>query len=97
MDQSGNYYQIKTDTPIVNGIAKFNATYDWNTTNGYIVQSVINLVNHHNYTNPSQSISQNGWLEIDGYWYYLDINGDKVTGWQQIDGVQYYFNCNGRM
>ena len=97
LDQSGNYYQIKTDTPIVNGIAKFNATYDWNTTNGYIVQSVINLVNHHNYTNPSQSISQNGWLEIDGYWYYLDINGDKVTGWQQIDGVQYYFNCNGRM
>ncbi|MDO4924782.1 MAG: glucosaminidase domain-containing protein, partial [Turicibacter sp.] len=98
LGQSNDYYQIKTDTPIINGIAKFNGTYDWETTNGYITNSVINVINHHNYRNPNQASGvKNGWVEIDGYWSYFDAYGNKVTGWQQIKGVQYYFNSKGQM
>ena len=98
LSQNNDFYQIKTDTPIVNGAAKFNGTYNWDTTNGYITKSVINVINHHNYRNPNQASSvKKGWVEIDGYWSYFDAYGNKVIGWQQIEGVQYYFNSKGQM
>ncbi len=44
-----------------------------------------------------------GWLELDGFRYYLEPNsrsksyGKIVTGWQIIGGNWYYFDESGRM
>lgn len=35
---------------------------------------------------------KSGWVEIDGDWYYLDENGEKVTGWLQLDDNTYYLH-----
>ena len=36
-----------------------------------------------------------GWQEIDGYRYYFDKNGNKVTGTQVINGATYNFGSDG--
>lgn len=36
-----------------------------------------------------------GWQEIDGYRYYFDENGNKVTGTQVINGATYNFGSDG--
>ncbi len=94
----GDYYKIKTDTPIVNGVAKFDGQYDWSTTNGYIVNSVVEVVNHHSYRSPLIGNSDlRGWQFIGDCWYYYDLNGKALTGWQWIDGIKYYFDKSGQM
>ena len=94
----GDYYKIKTDTPIVNGVAKFDGQYDWNTTNGYIVNSVVEVVNHHSYRSPLiENSDLRGWQFIGDCWYYYDLNGKALTGWQWIDGIKYYFDRSGQM
>ena len=56
---SGDFYRIKTDTPIVDGVAKYNGTYDWTKTNGYLAKSAIQVVNHTTYRNPTGGLSNN--------------------------------------
>ena len=37
-----------------------------------------------------------GWINPDGYWYYLDpLNGVMAQGWRKIDGKWYYFSPVG--
>ena len=40
-----------------------------------------------------------GWVNVNGIWYYCDLNnGDMKTGWQMIDGKWYYMDSqNGGM
>ena len=38
-----------------------------------------------------------GWQTLNGYKYYYDKNGNKVTGTQVIQGITYYFNADGSM
>lgn len=38
-----------------------------------------------------------GWLMIDGYYYYLDNEGAPETGLKIYDGKYYYLEKNGRM
>ena len=52
---SGDFYRIKTDTPIVGGVAKFNGQYRWADTNGYLSKSAIDVVNHTTYRTPGLS------------------------------------------
>ena len=44
-----------------------------------------------------QSVTQTGWSQSGGSWYYYTASGDRATGWQQISGKWYYFNSNGVM
>ncbi|MEH7298895.1 hypothetical protein [Neobacillus drentensis] len=39
----------------------------------------------------SVTISQNGWVQMDGLWYYIK-DGEKVTGWNIIGGTWYFFS-----
>ncbi|MGG3561495.1 hypothetical protein ABES03_07795 [Neobacillus rhizosphaerae] len=45
----------------------------------------------------SVTISNFGWAQIDGVWYYFNTTGDKVTGWNYISGNWYFFNKSGAM
>ena len=38
-----------------------------------------------------------GWQTIDGYTYFFDKNGNKVTGEQVIQGAKYSFGSDGRL
>lgn len=49
------------------------------------------------YRYPDGRLYTDGWLELDGYWYYFNSDGVMVTGWQQIDGRQYYLYGDGQM
>lgn len=40
-------------------------------------------------------VVKNAFQEIDGYTYYFDNDGNKVTGIQSINGDVYYFDTNG--
>ena len=89
-----DYYSIKSDTPIVNGVAKFNGKYDWGLTDVYISKNTITVVNHHDYKRIDGLI---GWQWIDNRWYYYNENSNPLTGWQVIDGIKYYFDNMGQM
>lgn len=41
--------------------------------------------------------SYTGWQTIDGYTYFFDKNGNKVTGDQIIQGAKYSFGSDGRL
>lgn len=36
-----------------------------------------------------------GWQQIDGKWYYLDVDGVMLSGWQQFGGCWYYLGDAG--
>ncbi|OOM70291.1 lysozyme RrrD [Clostridium puniceum] len=38
-----------------------------------------------------------GWKEVEGKWYYLNLNGTMLTGWLQHKNKWYYLNSNGVM
>ncbi|MDQ1143463.1 glucan-binding YG repeat protein [Bacillus sp. SORGH_AS 510] len=40
----------------------------------------------------SVTISQTGWVQIDGAWYYILKTGEKAVGWNNIGGTWYFFN-----
>ncbi len=44
-----------------------------------------------NGTNP-----KNTWDFIEGYWYYFDANGYRMTGFQTIGGKKYYLGDDGK-
>lgn len=46
-------------------------------------------------SNEKEQVVKNAFQEIDGYTYYFDNDGNKVTGIQSINGETYYFNVNG--
>lgn len=46
-------------------------------------------------SNEEVVVVKNTFQEIDGYTYYFDNDGNKVTGIQSINGNVYYFDTNG--
>ena len=49
------------------------------------------------YRYPSGELCRGRWAEINGYWYYFNVDGIMLTGWQQIGGRYYYLYPNGQM
>ncbi len=49
------------------------------------------------YRYPAGDLSTLKWENIEGQWYYFDMNSAMVTGWQNISGDQYFFHGNGQM
>ncbi len=41
-------------------------------------------------------IPENGWLALDGKWYYYE-NGVKKIGWLELSGTKYYLDATGVM
>lgn len=41
----------------------------------------------------SVTFHYDGWVEIDGAWYYILKDGEKATGWNKISGKWYLFNA----
>lgn len=78
--QQGNYYKIKSDTPIVNQNPVFNAQYKWNKTDAYIGKSNIYLSN--GLTNHSPSPGYIGRLDK------IHWNGSKlkIEGYGELSG-----------
>ncbi|MDE5978022.1 MAG: glucosaminidase domain-containing protein [Turicibacter sp.] len=104
-EQNG-YYRIQTDTPIVNGVPSYSATYNWDTSRGYIPKNAIDYVNKeltgwikdsgvwYYYKNGQ---IQTGWQKVDNKWYYLDNEGRMKTGWLHLNNKWYYLNATGEM
>lgn len=46
-------------------------------------------------SNEEEMVVKNAFQEINGYTYYFDNDGNKVTGIQSINGDVYYFDTNG--
>ena len=38
-----------------------------------------------------------GWLQCNGYWYYVNADGSLAFGWQPVNGKWYYMDVAGRM
>ncbi len=49
------------------------------------------------YRYPNGSVFKDGWMNLNGLWYYFDANGAMLTGWQQIGGEYYYLHSDGQM
>ena len=45
----------------------------------------------------SQNSAQNGFVEIDGEWYYYENGEPVVEDWRYIGSYYYYFDYNGIM
>ena len=43
------------------------------------------------------SYASSKWKEIEGIWYYFDVNGYMMTGWIEVDGKWYYCDTSGAM
>lgn len=43
------------------------------------------------------NMDRSGWVQQNGYYYYLDASGEPVSGWLEQDGNQYYFGVNRAM
>ncbi|NSB12609.1 cell wall-binding protein [Clostridium beijerinckii] len=48
-------------------------------------------------TSKYKDASSYSWKEINGNWYYMASDGDKVTGWIKTNGKWYYCNKDGVM
>ena len=81
--QSGDFYKIKTDTPIVNGVAQYSAVYDWDSTYAYVSKDAINSINHTNYVDPHLK------MEIVNRLSTFKMNGTQIIydGYAYIRGV----------
>ena len=42
-------------------------------------------------------VLQDGWVNDNGKWYYLEPDGQMVIGWSKLDNNWYYFNESGTM
>lgn len=40
-------------------------------------------------------LKKTGWLNLEGYWFYIDKNLQPLVGEHKIDGHSYYFSENG--
>ena len=49
------------------------------------------------YKNADGSYPKNQWKQINGNWYYFNLNGYMQTGWLQLNENRYYLNSNGVM
>jgi len=49
------------------------------------------------YRYPSGDLCRGKWEEINGLWYYFDVDGNMLTGWQKIKGRDYYLYADGQM
>ena len=89
--QEGNYYKIKSDTPIINQTATYNAQYKWNDTNAYIQKSNIYLSNAITNHSPSPDHSN---TEYIGRLDNVQWNGStlKVEGYGEPCRIS---NSNG--
>lgn len=50
----------------------------------------------HYYAQGSGRLVSSAYVDVEGSWYYLDSQGNKLTGAQTVDGVQVYFDENGK-
>ena len=84
-EQNG-FYKIKTDTPIVNSKPSFNAKYNWDSSNGYILKSNISSLNNTHYRNPNSSSSY-GRFYNHADQVQLSSNGLYLYGWAYAEGI----------
>lgn len=49
------------------------------------------------YRLPDGNQCRGGWAEINGQWYFFDMDGYMASGWRQIDGKWYYLYSSGEM
>ena len=42
-------------------------------------------------------MDRSGWVQQNGYYYYLDEKGEPISGWMEDNGSAYYFGSNGVM
>lgn len=49
------------------------------------------------YRYPNGDICRGGWSEIDGYWYYFNMDGVMQTGWLDVSGYRYLLHSTGQM
>ncbi|WP_315069609.1 hypothetical protein [uncultured Clostridium sp.] len=40
---------------------------------------------------------KNQWINTNNSWYFLNVDGAKVTGWQNLNNSWYYFDTEGNM
>ena len=51
----GDFYQVKSDTPVVQGVASYSGQYKWTETNAYVSKTAIQVKNHSTYRVPGLS------------------------------------------
>ena len=60
--QSGDFYRIQSDTPIVNGAAKFSGQYKFSDSMVFVSKDAVDAINHKNFNRPQGSPSTNAKL-----------------------------------
>ncbi|MGL4873707.1 MAG: N-acetylmuramoyl-L-alanine amidase [Clostridium sp.] len=71
----------------------------------FFVDTWTNEVQHGNITYKGKTyladkiygIKQNGWIELENNWYYLNENFTTAVGWKQLGEKWYYLNWEGKM
>ncbi|MTL75557.1 hypothetical protein GMB24_09155 [Turicibacter sanguinis] len=78
--QLGEFYKIQTDTPIVNGVPKFNAQYIYDLSVGYIDNTSILITTNGSY-------EEYGALQNHIDQASIDSNGLYLYGWGYVEGM----------
>lgn len=50
--KSGSFYEVQSDTPIVNGVAKYSGTYDWADSTVFVSTGAVEVINHTKFNSP---------------------------------------------
>lgn len=53
--------------------------------------------NNWSYRYPDGSLCRGKWENLEGQWYYFNVEGIMLTGWQNIDGRTYFLYDGGQM
>ena len=85
--EDNGFYKIQSDTPIINGSAVYNGSYDWVTSVGYITKDAIssNTLNNTNFKQPSGSAE--GYIEFVTNAFKVALNREPDQ-----EGLNYWVN-----
>ncbi len=89
-----NWYYVDTDGSILKSEQTIDYVKVYFNQDGKQVKGAF-ADNGHYYDKDTGAMLTNRYIEVDGNWYYVDQNGNKLYGTQTIDGVQVYFDQNG--
>lgn len=96
------YYYYGTDGKafrgynVIDGVSYVFDTNGMMLTNDTVCDGYYYFINQDGVVQSWKKINLGEWTQLDGEWYYYDLQGNPYVGWHQINGSYYYFGYDGK-